>query len=74
MLLAGAWARAFEGQVRHELQAGSAYSLERFITLAVVQSAPPALERQLSSGMYMFVGAGLAVALIGFVILAVRWR
>jgi hypothetical protein len=73
-LLAGAWARAFVGQVRHELQAGSPSSLERFITVAVVQGDVPALERQLSMGMYMLVGAGLALALIGLAIMVVRFR
>lgn len=73
-LLAAAWARAFEDQVRLEMQAGSAYSLERFITVAVVQAAPPVLERQLGLGMYILVGAGLALALIGLAILGVRMR
>jgi hypothetical protein len=73
-LLAAAWARAFVGQVRNELQAGPADSLERFITVAVVQGDPPALERQPSMGMYVIVGAGLALALIGLAILVVRFR
>ena len=73
-LLAGAWARAFENHVRHELDAGSAFSLERFITAEVVQGELPALERQLSTGMYMLVGAGLALALVGLAVLVVRFR
>jgi hypothetical protein len=71
-LLAGAWARAFVGQVRHELEAGSPYSLERFITVGVVQGDVPVLERRLSMGVYMLVGAGFALALIGLAILVVR--
>ena len=73
-LLAGAWARAFEGQVQHALGAGSPYSLERFITVAVVQGEVPALERRLSMGLYMLVGAGLALALSGLALLVVRSR
>lgn len=72
--LAEAWARAFEEQVRYELDAGSASSLERFITAAVVQGERPVLERQLSMGMYMLVGAGLALSLIGLVVLVIRFQ
>jgi len=71
-LLAGAWARAFEGQVQHALRAGSPYSLERFITAAVVQGEVPSLERRLSMGVYMLVGAGFALALSGLALLVVR--
>jgi hypothetical protein len=73
-LLAGAWARAFENHVRHELDAGSAFSLERFITAEVVQGELPALERHLSIGIYMLVGAGLALAIVGLAVLVVRFR
>jgi hypothetical protein len=73
-LLAEAWARAFEVQVRHEVEVGSSFSLERFITVAVVQAEPPAVERQQSMGMYMLEGAGLTLALMGLAILVVRLR
>jgi hypothetical protein len=73
-LLAGAWARAFEGQVDDVLGAASPSSLERFITVAVVQGEVPALERRLSMGLYMLGGAGFALVLIGLAILMVRSR
>lgn len=72
--LAGAWARAFQAQVRQELEFDSASPLERFITVTVTQAEALVPERQLSLGLYVLVGAGLAVALIALAMLAIRFR
>ncbi len=72
--IARAWARAFQAQVRQELEFSTASPLERFITVTVVQAEVPNLERQLSIGLYVLVGAGLALALSAFALLVVRFR
>jgi len=72
--LASAWARAFAEEVQREIIAGSAGGLEPFITVAVVQAESILPRRTQSAGMYMLIGAGLALSLSVFSILLFRFR
>ena len=72
-LLANAWARAFSDEVEQEVIA-VAGGLEPFITAHVVKAASILPGRTHSTGTYILVGAGIALALSALGILLVRYR
>ncbi|MFH1185462.1 MAG: hypothetical protein V1755_10560 [Chloroflexota bacterium] len=73
-LLANAWSRAFSDEVQREVIAGADGGLEPFITADVVQAESILPGRTYSAGMYILVGAGIALSLSAFGILLVRYR